>query len=98
MGIIPIGEQVPENPWKHRAFGHFLFFKKRKKMYNKVYVKITNRCNMNCSFCHGHSRPLRQMSMEEFTLVLDRLAGHTRYIYYHLMGEPLTHPLLPAFI
>ena len=67
-------------------------------MYNKVYVEITNRCNMNCSFCHGHSRPLRQMSMEEFTLVLDRLAGHTRYIYYHLMGEPLTHPLLPAFI
>ena len=25
-------------------------------MYNKVYVEITNICNMNCSFCHGHKR------------------------------------------
>ena len=67
-------------------------------MYNKVYVEITNLCNMNCSFCHGHSRAPRRMSKEEFVLILDRLAGHTKYIYYHLMGEPLTHPLLPDFI
>lgn len=67
-------------------------------MYKKVYVEITNLCNMNCSFCHGHSRPLRQMTMEEFSLVLDKLTEQTKYIYYHLMGEPLTHPLLPQFI
>lgn len=67
-------------------------------MYNKVYIEITNICNMSCSFCHGHSRMPRRMSKEEFTLVLDRLTGLTKYIYYHLMGEPLTHPLLPEFI
>lgn len=67
-------------------------------MYNKVYVEITNICNMNCSFCHGHSRPPKQMSAEEFTLILNKLTGVTKYIYYHLMGEPLTHPLLPEFI
>ena len=67
-------------------------------MYNKVYVEITNICNMNCSFCHGHSREPRQMTKEEFTLILDKIAPHTKYIYYHLMGEPLTHPLLPDFI
>ena len=67
-------------------------------MYNKVYVEITNICNMNCSFCHGHSRPARQMSKEEFSLILDKLTGYTQYIYYHLMGEPLTHPQLPDFI
>lgn len=67
-------------------------------MYNKVYVEITNICNMNCSFCHGHSRAPRQMSESEFALVLDRLTDQTKYIYYHLMGEPLTHPLLPQFI
>ena len=38
------------------------------------------------------------MNMEEFTLILDKLTEHTKYIYYHLMGEPLTHPLLPEFI
>jgi len=67
-------------------------------MYNKVYVEITNICNMNCSFCHGHKRAPRQMNKEEFSFVLDQLAGQTKYIYYHLMGEPLTHPLLPEFI
>ena len=67
-------------------------------MYRKVYVEITNICNMNCSFCHGHSRPPRRMTEEEFALILDRLTGHTQYIYYHLMGEPLTHPLLPRFL
>ena len=67
-------------------------------MYKKVYVEITNICNMNCSFCHGHNREARRMSKEEFSLVLDKLTGQTRYIYYHLMGEPLTHPQLPEFI
>ena len=67
-------------------------------MYNKVYVEITNICNMNCSFCHGHSRAPRRMSEEEFALILDKLKEHTKYLYYHLMGEPLTHPLLPAFV
>lgn len=38
------------------------------------------------------------MSREEFSLILDKLSGQTEYIYYHLMGEPLMHPLLPEFI
>ena len=67
-------------------------------MYNKVYVEITNICNMSCSFCHGHKRAPRRMTREEFALILDRLQDKTKYIYYHLMGEPLTHPNLPEFI
>ncbi|MBO5908930.1 MAG: radical SAM protein [Clostridia bacterium] len=67
-------------------------------MYNKVYVEITNICNMKCSFCHGHKRAPRRMSREEFSLVLDKLVGKTKFIYYHLMGEPLTHPELAEFL
>ena len=67
-------------------------------MYSKVYVEITNICNMRCSFCHGHSRAARRMSGEEFSRVLDKLEGQTKYIYYHLMGEPLTHPELADFV
>ncbi len=67
-------------------------------MYSRVYVEITNICNMSCSFCHGHSRPSRRMSLEEFSHVLDQLEGQTKYIYYHLMGEPLVHPELPMFL
>ena len=67
-------------------------------MYSRAYVEITNICNMNCSFCHGHSRAPRQMTEAEYGRVLEQLAGKTRYIYHHLMGEPLVHPLLPRFI
>lgn len=67
-------------------------------MYSRVYVEITNICNRACSFCHGHTRPPRRMSEAEFCRVLAALNGQTSYIYYHLMGEPLTHPDLPRFL
>ncbi len=67
-------------------------------MYSRVYVEITNICNMHCSFCHGHSRPPQRMQQQEFAYLLDQLSGQTNYIYYHLMGEPLTHPDLPLFL
>ena len=67
-------------------------------MYSRVYVEITNICNMNCSFCHGHSRAYRQMTEGEYAHILQQLKGKTGYIYHHLMGEPLVHPLLPRFI
>lgn len=64
----------------------------------RVYVEITNLCNKSCSFCHGHKRAPRRMSADEFSHVLDELRPHTSYVYYHLMGEPLTHPDLPLFL
>ena len=38
------------------------------------------------------------MSTEEFESALDALRGVTDYLYFHLMGEPLTHPELLHFI
>ena len=67
-------------------------------MYSRVYVEITNLCNRSCSFCPGTVRPGRQMSLEEFRTVAEKLQGVTKYLYYHLMGEPLTHPKLPDMI
>jgi len=66
--------------------------------YNKVYLEITNICNMSCSFCHRTRREPRRMSYEEFRSIIRDLTPLTEYIYYHIMGEPLTHPLLPEFI
>ncbi len=67
-------------------------------MYSKVYVEITNICNRNCSFCPGTVRPHRRMTMEEFVKIVEKLRGITQYLYFHVMGEPLTHPLLPDMI
>lgn len=68
------------------------------KKYSRVYVEITNICNKNCSFCPGTRREKRKMTMTEFSRILDSLSGLTEYIYFHVMGEPLTHPLLCDFI
>jgi len=38
------------------------------------------------------------MSKENFELLTDKLKRKAKYLYFHLMGEPLTHPLLPEFI
>ena len=43
-------------------------------MYNKVYIEITNICNMSCSFCHGHKRAPRRMNREEFDRYVRDLA------------------------
>ena len=67
-------------------------------MYSRAYVEITNSCNMSCSFCHGTKRPPRRMSRAEFTRICEELSGITEYVYYHLMGEPLTHSELCDFI
>lgn len=67
-------------------------------MYSKVYVEITNQCNRDCSFCPGTARAPGMMSLEEFSVVAEKLRGVTKFLYYHLMGEPLTHPALPDMI
>ena len=67
-------------------------------MYSRVYVEITNLCNRNCTFCPGTKRSVRQLAMEEFQQIVEKLKGVTKYLYLHVMGEPLTHPLLPEFV
>jgi len=68
------------------------------KKYSRVYVEITNICNKNCSFCHGTVRAKKRMSEEEFRYVINEIRHLTDYVYFHVMGEPTTHPDLTKFI
>ena len=61
-------------------------------------MEITNLCNRNCSFCPGTVRAPGMMTVAEFEAVAKKLTGITGYLYYHLMGEPLTHPGLPQML
>ncbi len=63
-------------------------------MLKRVYLEITNVCNLSCSFCPGTKRQKHFLCVEEFSLLAGRLAGHTEYLYLHVMGEPLLHPQL----
>lgn len=70
----------------------------KEKMIDRCYIEITNTCNLDCHFCPKHHRARRQLSAEEFDLLTDKVRGKVCFLYFHLMGEPLLHPLLPQFI
>ena len=68
------------------------------KKFRKVYLEISNICNLRCHFCPGTLRTPHVMSEEEFTALATKLRPWTDYLYFHLMGEPLCHPLLEQFL
>lgn len=68
------------------------------KTFRKIYLEISNLCNLRCGFCPGTRRPGHTMTEEEFSALLPRLRPWTDYLYFHLMGEPLLHPRLGRFL
>lgn len=68
------------------------------KRFAKVYIEISNICNLKCSFCPGTVRTPRRMNVDEFELILNKIKPYTNYIYFHLLGEPLCHPELESFL
>lgn len=69
-----------------------------KKMFKKIYVEITNSCNLNCSFCSPVKKHKRFMTISEFEHILKEISSKTDYIYLHVKGEPLLHPNLTTFL
>ena len=68
------------------------------KRFRKVYVEISNICNMKCSFCPGTKRRKHALTEDEFRHILGKLQGFTDFVYFHLMGEPLLHPQVLRFL
>ena len=66
--------------------------------FRKVYLEISNICNLNCAFCPGTRRRQRFMTAEEFAAIAEKLRGAVQYLYLHVMGEPLLHPALPQIL
>ncbi|MBO5879997.1 MAG: SPASM domain-containing protein [Clostridia bacterium] len=67
-------------------------------MLEKIYLEITNVCNLDCSFCHKTARAKKLMSDDEFDFLLGKIEGRAKYLFFHLMGEPTLHPFLAEFI
>ena len=67
-------------------------------MYKKVYVEITNNCNLSCKFCPHNKRKPKFISLDEFKIILNKLHGYTKYLYLHVLGEPLLHPDINTLI
>lgn len=67
-------------------------------MFKRIYLEITNNCNLNCSFCIGNQRDKKFISLNDFRILLSKLEGYTNYLYFHVMGEPLLHPNINELI
>lgn len=67
-------------------------------MITRCYLEITNICNLDCIFCPKTVRAKRSLTPQEFDCLTDRLRGEVKFLYFHLMGEPLLHRHLPQFI
>jgi len=66
--------------------------------FKKIYLEITNRCNLSCSFCPQSGRAKACMSPAAFRAILGKLAGHTEHLALHVLGEPLLHPELDEIL
>lgn len=66
--------------------------------FKKIYIEITNICNLKCSFCSKSNRTLKEMTTNEFEEVLKKINNYTDYIYLHVKGEPLTHKNLDKIL
>ena len=66
--------------------------------FKKVYIEITNGCNLNCDFCIGNKRKVKFMTFSEFKIILSKIKPYTNYLYFHVLGEPLLHPDVVKFI
>lgn len=67
-------------------------------MYKKIYVEITNNCNLKCDFCTLNKRENKFLTFDLFKLLLNRIGDKTKYLYFHVLGEPLLHPNINEFI
>lgn len=59
--------------------------------FKRIYIEITNKCNLSCSFCPKLKRASREMSTGEFYRAASQARGFCDYLYLHLKGEPLSH-------
>ncbi|MGL5989381.1 radical SAM/SPASM domain-containing protein [Cetobacterium sp.] len=66
--------------------------------FKKIYIEISNICNLKCSFCPTTKRKAQYISLENFTHILKEVKDYSKHIYLHVKGEPLFHPNLDAIL
>lgn len=68
------------------------------KKYKRIYIEITNICNLSCRFCPKTKREYKFMDINEFEKILHEIKPYTDYIFFHLMGEPLLNDNISTFL
>lgn len=63
-------------------------------MFKKIYIEITNVCNLRCKFCPETNRRKAFMNIEDFDKVIGKIHTYTKLVSLHVKGEPLLHSQL----
>jgi radical SAM protein with 4Fe4S-binding SPASM domain len=58
----------------------------------KLYMEISNICNLQCSFCPEVERPKKIMSVDRIESLFQQSKSVAHQVCLHLMGEPFGHP------
>lgn len=61
-------------------------------MLDRIYIEISNICNLQCSFCPVVDREKQILSPPDFEHIIKQAAPLASQVCLHLMGEPLSHP------
>ena len=56
------------------------------KKLKKVYVEVTNACNLSCDFCIKNDRDLSFISNEDFSNTLDKIKDYTDKYLKQMLG------------
>lgn len=59
--------------------------------YKRIYIEITNSCNLNCSFC-TNEKGNRFLNINEIEDIFKQIKEYSENVYLHVLGEPLIHP------
>ena len=60
-------------------------------MFKKIYIEITNICNLKCKFCIETNRAKEIMSVEKFEEIVRKIHKHTQLVCLHIKGEPFLY-------
>ena len=60
-------------------------------MFKKIYIEITNICNLKCKFCPETNRKKMFMNVDDFEKIIHKTYKHTNLVCLHVKGEPLLH-------
>lgn len=72
--------------------------KQKSKRFKRIYIEITNVCNMNCKFCSKDVRKKQSMTLEQIDKIFQKIRQYADYIYLHVKGEPLMHEDVGAIL
>ena len=56
----------------------------------RIYLEITNACNLNCKFC-TQDKGNNFININTFKNYIKQIKEVSNYIYLHVLGEPLLH-------